>query len=211
MNGVAAGGTPEAESQRLEALWAGEFGDAYTDRNAEAWRRREPFWRRIVERTSPERVLEVGCNAGPNLRWLAELIPPRGVFGVDVNEEALRRVRNDLPEVNVVHGSGRQLPFRDRFFDLVFTTGVLIHIPPFVVPVVMSEIVRCSGRYVLCGEYHAEEPTEVPYRGQQGALFKRDFGALYVELFPELVLVERGQLTPDEGWDDVTWWLLERR
>ena len=74
----------------------------------------------------------------------------------------------------------------------------------------MAEIVRCSRRYVLCGEYFAEETTEVPYRGQDGALFKRDYGALYQELFPELALVEQGFLGRDEGWDDVTWWLFER-
>ena len=76
----------------------------------------------------------------------------------------------------------------------------------------MAEIVRCSRRYVLCGEYFAEEPTEVPYRGQTGALFKRDYGAsLPASCFPELALVDQGFLGRDEGWDDVTWWLFERR
>jgi len=201
----------ESGAERLEGLWAGEFGVEYSGRNAEAGARRRSFWRRVIVGTEASRVLEVGCNTGPNLRWLAELVEPSGVYGVDVNEGALEHVRRSLPGVTAVNASARRLPFPDRSFDLVFTTGVLIHIPPDVLPLAMGEIVRCSHRFVLCGEYYAEEPTEVPYRGARGALFKRDYGALYEELFPELELVEQGVLGRDEGWDDVTWWLFRRQ
>ena len=75
----------------------------------------------------------------------------------------------------------------------------------------MNEVVRCSRRYVLCGEYHADGVEEVPYRGQRDVLFKRDWGALYQELFPELRLLERSfQSRADSGWDDVTFWLFEK-
>jgi spore coat polysaccharide biosynthesis protein SpsF len=200
-----------SEAARLEGLWAGDFGDAYIERNAEAGAARGPFWQRVLAGLDVSSVLEVGCNVGPNLRWLQELVEPPSVFGVDVNEEALQRVRRDLPRVNAVASSARDLPFRDRRFDLVFTTGVLIHLPPSVLPLAMAEIVRCSRRYVLCGEYYAPERVEVPYRGQEGALFKCDFGSLYRELFPELQLVREGHVDVDEGFDDVTWWLFERR
>lgn len=202
--------TAGSESGRLEGLWSGEFGDAYAARNVDAWERRGPFWRELLGKVEVTTVLEVGCNVGANLHWLSELLRPGDVFGVDVNEEALAGVRARYPFVNVVAASARQLPFRDRWFDMVFTAGVLIHLPPAVLSLAMGEIVRCAAKYVLCCEYFADEPTEVPYRGQRGALFKRDFGALYQELFPELQLVERGFLGRDEGWDDVTWWLFER-
>ena len=112
--------------------------------------------------------------------------------------------------VHAVWSQARELPFRDGWFDMVFTVGVLIHQPPETLPVVMAEIVRCSRRYVLCGEYFAEEPTEVPYREQKGALFKRDFGGLYCRLFPGFVVRQQGFLSRAEGWDDITYWVLER-
>ena len=59
-------------------------------------------------------------------------------------------------------------------------------------------------------EYHAPETVEVPYRGQEGVLFKRDYGGLFLELFPELRLRGQGFLGEDEGWDDVTWWVMEK-
>ncbi len=104
----------------------------------------------------------------------------------------------------------RACRFATGAFDLVLTMGVLIHISSEDLPTAMSEIVRCSDRYVLCGEYFAEDETPVDYHGETGALFKRDYGGLYVSTFPELQLVESGFLGRDEGWDDVTWWLFER-
>jgi spore coat polysaccharide biosynthesis protein SpsF len=200
----------DSEAIALERLWAGEFGDDYIERNADAWRARGDFWQKLLRGRDVASVLEVGCNAGANLHWVAENVPVDGVFGVDVSRGALERLRGTHPQLNVVVASGRNLPFRDRWFDLVFTMGVLIHVPPVALPVVMAEVVRCSNRYVLCAEYFAEEPTEVDYRGQTGALFKRDFGGLYRELFPDLELIEDGFLGRDDGWDDVTWWLFRR-
>jgi len=202
---------PGKESaSRLEELWRGSFGDAYTDRNAAAANGREPFWKDLLAAYPCERVLEVGCNLGANLYWIARLLPLRGVFGIDVNEGALVRVRQTLPGVNAVWSKARELPFRDGYFDLVFTCGVLIHQPPETLADVMSEIVRCSRRYVLAAEYFAETPTEVPYRGQTGALFKNDFGGVYQKASPSLRLLRKGFLSKAEGWDDVTYWLFEK-
>ena len=94
---------------------------------------------------------------------------------------------------------------------MVFTTGVLIHQTPAALPIIMSEIVRCARKYVLCAEYFAEDLTEVPYRKQHGALFKQNFGKMYLDLFPELALRKSGFLPKaDGGWDDVTYWVFEK-
>jgi pseudaminic acid biosynthesis-associated methylase len=195
---------------RLETLWTGTFGDEYTARNAGAASSRQPFWEGLLTEFPVHRVLEVGCNLGANLKWIAGRLSPRDVHGIDINESALLKLRSDIPGVNAIWGRARELPFRDRWFDLTFTMGVLIHQPPSLLPLVMAEIVRCSRKYVLAGEYFSEKLTEVPYRGQPGALFKQDYGGLYTSLFPELRLLKKGFLGKDAGWDDVTWWLFER-
>jgi pseudaminic acid biosynthesis-associated methylase len=198
------------ESRRLEDLWAGDFGDAYVERNLAAGDGRGAFWSRILAEFPARSVLEVGCNVGANLRWIAGAVGTPRAYGVDVNRKALDTLRGRVPGVRALVSLARALPFRDAAFDLAFTTGVLIHQSPEALPGVMGELVRCSRRFVLCGEYFAPEPTEVPYRGQSGALFKRDFGALYQELFPGLALRRQGFLARDEGWDDVTWWVFEK-
>lgn len=200
----------DSEAARLEALWAGEFGDAYVDRNPERDDSRKRFWDELLASIDISTVLEVGCNIGGNLTWIAPHLAPGATHGVDVNRKALRLLHERLPDVNAISTPGRDLPFRDRWFDLVFTVGVLIHQPEATLPRVMGEMVRCSDRYVLCGEYFAETTVEVPYRGHAGALFKRNYGRLFIEQFPELRLVNTGFLGRDEGWDDITWWLFER-
>jgi hypothetical protein len=88
--------------------------------------------------------------------------------------------------------------------------GVLIHQPEESVGAVISEMIRASGNWVLTGEYFAEQTEEVPYRGHEGALFRRDYGKLFLEADPALELVESGKLTAAEGFDDVTWWLFKK-
>ncbi len=201
--------TAESEAERLERLWAGRFGDAHAKRNQPTYVNRGPFWETLISNHKINSVLEVGCNTGPNLHWLSQMLPDGAVFGVDVNEAALERAKL-IENVDVRVASARDLPFPDGTFDLVFTAGVLIHLPADIVPVAMGEMVRCSSRYVMCAEYYADELTEVPYRGHRDALYKRDFGGLYAERFPELGLVEQGFLNELPGWDAVTWWLFEK-
>jgi pseudaminic acid biosynthesis-associated methylase len=203
----------EGEIQRLESLWSEDFGDSYVERNQAAAAGREPLWRWLYERHPFTSVLEVGCNVGGNLHWLQQLIAPEHVWGIDINAAALRQVRATMPDVNAVRSVARTLPFRDAQFELTFTTGVLIHQPPDSLPIVLNEIVRCSRRYVLCGEYFSEQPEEVAYRGERGAMFRRDWGALYQSLFPELELVDKRYEPLNEdgtGWDDVTFWVFEK-
>ena len=196
------------EATRLERLWSGTFGDEYTVRNATAGLRREAFWREIAAVTRPQRVLEVGCNVGGNLAHLSSAVPSGHVVGLDVNLHALNGVRHRTPDVSLVQGQARHLPFRDGSFDLVLTVGVLIHQPEHTLQRVMREILRCSSRYVLCAEYAAAETQEVIYRDHRGALFKRDYRALYLRLASELQVESEGVLGPEEGFDDVTWHLF---
>lgn len=197
-------------AKRLEQLWSGEFGDAYLERNRSAGEKRGPFWQKVLSQFQSQRVLEVGCNIGGNLSWIASYVSPEQIFGIDINPRTLEELSRRLPRVNAVRSAARELPFRDGVFDLVFTVGVLIHQPPDFLPQVMAEIIRCSRRFILCAEYFANQPATVHYRGQTDALFKRDFGGLYLELFPRLTVREQGYLTPAQGWDDVTYWILEK-
>ena len=41
-------------------------------------------------------------------------------------------------------------------------------------------------------EYFAEETVEVPYRGHDGALFRRDYGRIFRELFPSFIETSAG-------------------
>lgn len=199
------------EASRLEALWAGEFGAAYADRNPVDVERRAGFWDGLLQRQPIRSVLEVGCGQGANLAPICRRLDPADVWGIDVSTLAVERARVNAPGANVVLSRARQLPFRDRFVDLTFTVGALIHQPEESLAGVIDEIVRCSGRFVLWAEYHAPATEEVPYHGTRGSLFRRDYAAIYATTHPELAVVKSGFLDQADGFDRVTWQLLERR
>jgi pseudaminic acid biosynthesis-associated methylase len=201
---------PANDTERIEQLWAGEFGNAYLHRNISAAEGRAPFWDGIAERFAFGSVLEVGCTQGDNLIHLARHVPADEIWGVDINPVVLDHLRGHVPGVNPVLGVARDLPFPDDSFDLVVTVGLLIHIPDDTLERVMAELVRVSRRWILSGEYHADEQTEIVYRGHEHVLFKRDYGTLYRQFHPELRLAEDRFLTKDDGFDRVTYQVFEK-
>jgi len=197
-----------SEAERLEELWSGQFGAEYAARNGPA--DRAIVWGSLLENRNISTVLEVGCGGGNNLFSIeCNGVSPTGVYGIDIGENALILAAKQYASFNRLYGKARDIPFKNKFFDLVFTCGVLIHQPEESLLQVMSEIVRCSRKYVLCMEYFSETREEVPYRDQAGALFRDNYGKRYLDNF-NLKLVETGFLAKEQGFDRITYWLMEK-
>ena len=179
--------------------WRGQFGDEYTARNQidpERLRRRMRFWAGILERLGgapPQSILEVGANIGGNLA-------------------RTQLVANGIvPADRALSAEAKAIPLPSGRVDLAFTVGVLIHIAPEDLLQTCSEIHRCASKYVLCSEYFADQPEEKAYRNHQGLLFKRDFGAFYLDNFSDLELIDCGfSWKRTTGFDNLTWWLFRK-
>lgn len=197
-------------------FWKSGFGDRYSRRNPitpEIWRRLARDWGRMLTATCPPptSALEVGCNIGRNLVALRPFIPE--MHGVEPNAEACRLAQEnpDLTGVNIREGMGSDLPFADASIDLVFTSGVLIHVAPEHLGSVTDEIVRVARHYILAIEYFSHEPVSIPYRGHEGFLFKRDFGGFYLDRYPYLRVVDYGFLWQRfDSSDNSNWWLFAK-
>jgi pseudaminic acid biosynthesis-associated methylase len=202
--------------------WRGGFGQSYIQRNqptAEAVGNAAAVFERILRvcdllgRVSS--VLEVGANVGINLLGLRRVLGPSArLAAVEPNaaaREALR-VNSALALDALIEADAGHIPLADGAYDLVFTNGVLIHVPPDALPQAMREICRVTRYHVLCSEYFSHTPQEVPYRGQAGLLWKRDFGRAYLETCPELKPVQYGFLWQVEfqNFDDLNWWMFEK-
>lgn len=191
--------------------WTGEFGDAYTDRNVLDWRVRMPAFKRMLEGLEIHRVLEVGCNRGHNLRALSEILSDESeIFGVEPNSYALGIARTAGNRINAVCGNVFDLPFKDSYFDLVLTVGVLIHISTNELAKAMQEIARVSRRYIFAAEYYATVDTAVDYRGHSDLLWKRDFQEHYQTTIPGLELIRSGEGNAEKGFETSHWWLFEK-
>lgn len=102
----------------------------------------EAFLKQIDEELKPSSVLEVGCGYGRLLAFWGN----RGTgvdFGVSQIAEAKRR------ELRAEVANALSLPFPDNSFDLVYTFGVLMHIPPASIDQVRNELMRVSKQWIL--------------------------------------------------------------
>ena len=188
-----------------EQFWRGGFGDDYVRRcGIVNWRARVPFWRQIIDITKPRSILEVGCNAGLNLRAIRHVAPEVNLCGCDINQTALEAAADDGHVVAEASIFDLGNAWWEKF-DLVFTGGVLIHVGSEDIERAMRCIIAASKRYVLAVEYADEKEVEVQYRGHSERLWRRPFGQMYADL--GLKLVAEGDA---EGFDRCNWWLCER-
>ena len=200
------------------AKWTSDFGDEYAERNAfEEWRMTpgvEAF-RRMMSGREIDSALEVGCNVGLNLIFINALFDGRvKLYGVEPNPKAYQTLLSQ-PQIQLAGAwncDAFRLPMADASVNLAFTAGVLIHIAPADLDQATDEIVRVAKRYVLCAEYFSHTPVEAPYRNHMGLLFKRDFGAFYLDRYPQLRCINYGFLWQREyaSWGNVNWWLFEK-
>lgn len=202
-----------------ENFWSRDFGDQYIERNGNT---REfvasaiGLFSRILCRTEGiHSVIEFGPNIGLNLKAIRLLLPHVGVAAVEINHKAVQQLRDDAffeRQIQVYEQSVLEYQPAETY-DLALAAGVLIHIHPDALPQVYETLYRSSRKYICISEYYNPAPVEIPYRGHQGKLFKRDFAGEFLDRYPDCKLVDYGfQYHRDQNFpgDDRTWFLLEK-
>jgi len=155
-------------------------------------------------------ALEVGANIGINLANLHRLFPDAELSAIEINPEACASLRKQ--GVTTYEGSLLDIQPPQQY-DLTMSVGVLIHIDPHDLPRAYDLLYHSSQRLILLAEYYSPTPVEVAYRGQEGALWKRDFAGDLLDFYPDLEVKNVGFLYRRQatGQDDLTWFLLEKR
>ena len=107
-----------------------ERGLALTGEGKTYYARRRLTWlRRRLGGRPANRVLDFGCGTGTAAPLLVELLGAKEVLGVDPSAESLARARAEHGGPGIQFATPDE--YRpDRRFDLVFTNGVLHHVPP---------------------------------------------------------------------------------
>lgn len=207
-----------APEPKALSAWSGAFGDRYTERSgasAGVVRGRARVWAEVLSKMDgdmPGSAIEVGPNLGLNLLGIAA-VSDMELWAIEPNASARERLVEDgvLPAQRVIEGFGHAIPLADKAVDLAFTAGVLIHVDPSLLEATMREVHRVAAKYVFCSEYFSPKPEAIPYRGEEGLLFKNDFGGLYLDMFSDLVLVDYGFFWKRTTvMDNSTWWLFRK-
>ena len=144
--------------------WRGRQGESYAERNPDTVEKLNASYmtRFGVSRTDlalhqladvprSARVLEIGCSHGVQLEVLRRL-GFTNLFGVDLNRPAVEKCRSPCAVAD-----GIALPFRDDAFDLVLTSGTLMHVPPEERAAFCRETSRVCTRWVWGFELWAPE------------------------------------------------------
>ena len=191
----------EKETDQIKT-WKDKFGKEYTDRNPQTIEELESLYQKNIGITRSKinqdflgdlnksiRILEVGSNVGTQLMLLQKM-GFNNLYGIELQEYAVEVSKSRTKNINLIQGSAFDIPYKDEFFDLVFTSGVLIHISPKDIQIALKEIHRCSKKYIWGYEYYADKYTEIVYRGHKNLLWKTNFAQLYLDNFTDLTLIK---------------------
>ena len=189
-----------SDENEKNGTWYGDFGIRYTLRNKIIPEKLVPFYKRILKGIEVEKILEVGCNRGHNLIAIS-YCGQYDLYGIDINPYSIL-VARDNREINFTVGNISDILYKDNYFDLVMSVGVLIHINPEKLKEAITEVLRVSKKYFLMMEYNydLEEFERIPYRENVG-LWRGNFKKLVLENFNVRLLLE-GEVGVEDGFGD---------
>ena len=113
----------------------------------------------------PKRVLDMGCGSG---RWDTLLAPLVGeLVAADASFEALGVAKRNVlaPNVSFLESSPETLPFADGYFDLIFSLGVLHHLPDTQAAISSLACKIAPGGQLLIYLYYAFDNRPAWFRG----------------------------------------------
>ena len=203
-------------------VWAGELGDKYTKRNFRTIEETEQLYQDLFGISRSEmnaqfldslgkdlKILEVGSNIGNQLLYLHKM-GFMNLYGIDIQHHAIALAKSRTRAAGLLNASAFDIPFKDGVFDLVFTSGVLIHVRPDQINRVLDEIWRCTNRYIWGFEIYSPEYTNIPYLGYSNMCYKADFSKLFLERFNNLQLIKEAHFEQPESNNHHRMYLLEK-
>lgn len=145
------------------------------DEDAQAFSRW--FATEVIAPLRPKSVLELGCGAGRNLAHIVSAVPGVEATGVEINPTAAERARVELAgNGKILNCSLYALPEDIGLFDVVYTVGVLMHVPHDSVRAVVRDMANKAENAVVHFELHGTSHAFDFHR------YPRDYGALHAEL-----------------------------
>lgn len=112
----------------------------------------------IIKKQKPRSILEVGCGFGRNIKFLIEKgIQPSKIMGIDISSKMIGQARKYINNNKVVLHTSDISKFKPKKkFDLVFTHGILMHVPSDKIENAIDRLVHLSKRGLILIEQNYE-------------------------------------------------------
>jgi SAM-dependent methyltransferase len=115
------------------------------------------------------RVLDVGCGDGDSLWPFLRLgFEPSNLFGVDIQEDRVRKARMTNPLVNFERVDATSLDFPDETFDIAMETMMFLQLTDDgIARRIASEMIRVTkpGGGLLLSDWRYSEPGNDEFKG----------------------------------------------
>jgi len=100
------------------------------------------------------RILDFGCGTGNYADKMQRLTESR-VFGVDPSEAMIEKAEQKNVNVTFKHGNHEQVPFPEAYFDFIYMTDVIHHVPDIdKLFVSLQRILTKNGKLCIATESH---------------------------------------------------------
>lgn len=140
-------------------------------------------------------LLEIGCNAGPNLIRINNEFPGVKLAGFDANAYSIEAAKEIL-NADLKVGLATEAPFEEQF-DVVLADAVLMYVPDLKVYRVMNEIDRLTKKAVIIVDWFDE--------AELGVIRDFHWARNYPKLLEDLGFrVEKIKLT-EQTWPSPAW------
>lgn len=143
-----------------EVMWSRRAGGTRADLLKTIAHPHRPFLRDAIGKWAPfDSVLEIGCNAGPNLLLLARVFPQARFTGIDINRHFVDAGTDLLRDEGVENvtlsvGAADDLArFESKSIDVTFTDATLMYVGPDKIAGTLAEIVRVTRKAVVFNEW----------------------------------------------------------
>jgi len=140
--------------------WTGQNGKDYTDSNPVDPLTRVSEFKKLIGDLPIKRILEIGCNRGHNLTAISS-VGNYELHGIDPCEYAITKAREANHKAVFLVADAFRIPYPDSYFDLVLTSGVLMHISNDDLSQAVGEIYRVRSEFILTIEY-GMDPYQPP-------------------------------------------------
>lgn len=170
-------------------------------------------WYDLLKNKKINTILECGANIGRNLKQINLAFPNKKLSFIEINKKAYEICLSNKNISSSFNESIEKCKINSNEYDLVFTSGVLIHINKKNLNKVINNITKWTKKYIIIMEYFSTNDITKKYRNKENLLFLRDYGDKFLKK-KKVRLVDCGflysKIYKKAGFDDITYWVFEK-